>query len=157
MEIQDRRTLFMLRYVLRAILATATIFGLSTLAVAQYGGMPGMPGMPGTPTYSPHTYNSKGPIIGAVMGAAAGGGLLYWKLHNRATLQGCVGGDGDKLVNEKDNRTYALVSSQEALKPGERVELKGKKTKDDSGEPAFEVHKMSKDLGSCTPTTAEKQ
>jgi hypothetical protein len=157
MEIQDRRTLFMLRYVLRAILATATIFGLSTLAVAQYGGMPGMPGMPGTPTYSPHTYNSKGPIIGAVMGAAAGGGLLYWKLHNRATLQGCVGGDGDKLVNEKDNRTYALLSSQEALKPGERVELKGKKTKDDSGEPAFEVHKMSKDLGSCTPTTAEKQ
>lgn len=116
-----------------------------------------MPGMPGTPTYSPHTYNSKGPIIGAVMGAAAGGGLLYWKLHNRATLQGCVGGDGDKLVNEKDNRTYALLSSQEALKPGERVELKGKKTKDDSGEPAFEVHKMSKDLGSCTPTTAEKQ
>jgi hypothetical protein len=48
------------------------------------------------------------------------------------------------------------VNKQEPLKPGERVELKGKKTKDESGEPAFEVHKMSKDLGSCT-TTAEKR
>jgi len=151
---KNRRTLFMLRYVLRVTLATALIFGVSTLAVAQYGGMPGMPGMPGTPTYTPHTYSSKGPIIAGVMGAAAGGGLLYWKLHNRATLQGCVGGDGDKLVSDKDDRTYTLVNNQEALKPGERVELKGKKTKDDAGEPAFEVHKMSKDLGSCT-TTAE--
>ena len=38
----------MLRYVLRVTLATALFFGVSTLAVAQYGGMPRMPGMPGT-------------------------------------------------------------------------------------------------------------
>ena len=67
-----------------------------------------------------------------------------------------IGGDGDKFVSDKDDRTYTLVNKQEALKPGERVELKGKKTKDDSGELALEVHKMSKDLGSCT-TTAEKR
>src|SRR5438552_9819162 len=45
---KNRRTLFMLRYVLRVTLATALFFGVSTLAVAQYGGMPRMPGMPGT-------------------------------------------------------------------------------------------------------------
>ncbi len=59
----------MLKYVLRVMLAAALVIGVSTLAVAQYGGMPGMPGMPGTPTYTPHTYSSKGPIIGGVMGA----------------------------------------------------------------------------------------
>jgi hypothetical protein len=154
---KNRRTLFMLKYVLRVMLAAALVIGVSTLAVAQYGGMPGMPGMPGTPTYTPHTYSSKGPIIAGVMGAAAGGGLLYWKLHNRATLQGCVGGDGDRLVSDKDSRTYTLVNNQETLKPGERVELKGKKIKDDSGELAFQVHKLSKNLGACAPTTAEKR
>jgi hypothetical protein len=91
-------------------------------------------GMPGSPTYTPHgTYGSKGAIIGGIAGgAAAGGGLLYWKLHKQAKLQGCVGGDGDRLVNEKDNQTYSLTSKQnETLKPGARVELQGKKVKND--------------------------
>src|SRR5258708_28316240 len=152
----------MLRYVLRASLATALVFGVSTLAVAQYGGGGGMGGggMPGSPTYTPHgTYSSKGAIIGGVAGGAAvGAGLLYWKLHNRAKLQGCVAGDGDKLVNDKDNQTYSLTSKQsETLKPGECVELVGKKLKNDSGEPMFEVHKMTKHLGQCTATTAEQR
>jgi hypothetical protein len=96
---------------------------------------------------------------GVAAGAAVIGGLLYWKHHNRAKLQGCLAGGGDKLVNEKDNQTYSLSNPQnEILKPGERVELSGKKAKDDgSGEPTFEVHKMSKDLGQCTPTTAEQR
>ncbi len=152
----------MLRYVLRATLATALMFGVSTLAVAQYGGGGGMGGggMPGSPTYTPHgTYSSKRAIIGGIAGgAAAGAGLLYWKLHNPAKLQGCVAGDGDRLVNEKDNQTYSLTSKQsETLKPGERVELLGKKVKNDSGEPMFEIHKMTKDLGQCTATTAEQR
>ena len=97
-------------------------------------------------------------IIGGVAGGAAGGaGLLYWKLHNRAKLQGCVAGDGDRLVNEKDNQTYGLTNKQgETLKAGERVELLGKKTRNASGEPTFEVHKMSRDFGSCTARTAAK-
>jgi hypothetical protein len=147
----------MLRYVLRAALAAALIFGVSTLAVAQYGGGGGGGGMPGTPGYTPHgSYSSKGAIIGGVAGGAAvGAGLLYWKLHSRAKLQGCVAGDGDKLVSEKDNQTYSLTSKQgETLKAGERVELLGKKTRNASGEPMFEVHKMSKDFGSCTATAA---
>src|SRR5207302_7303307 len=124
-------------YVLRASLATALIFGVSSLAVAQYGGGGGMGGgsMPGSPTYSPHgSYSSQGAIIGGIAGGAAvGAGLLYWKLHNRAKLQGCLSGAGDKLVSEKDNQTYSLTNKQDqTLKPGERVELLGKKTKNDS-------------------------
>jgi len=41
--------------------------------------------------------------------------VLYWKLHNHAKLQGCVAGDGDKLVNEKDNQTYTLANKQMKL------------------------------------------
>jgi hypothetical protein len=37
------------------------------------------------------------------------------------------------------------------------VELLGKKIKDASGDPTFEVHKMSKDLGQCAVTTAEQR
>src|SRR5260370_23115613 len=103
----------MLRYVLRASLATALVFGVSTLAVAQYGGGGGMGGggMPGSPTYTPHgTYSSKGAIIGGVAGGAAIGGLLYWKLHNLAKLQGCVAGDGDRLVKGKDKPNHRLAN-----------------------------------------------
>jgi len=131
---------------------------ISTSAVAQiYGGGGGM-GAPGTPGAMHPSYGSKTPaVVGGIAGAGAGASLLYWSMHNRATLLGCVGGDGNTLANEKDNRTYTLVSKREVLKPGERVEVKGKKLKDESGASTFEVHKISKELGSCTPTTAEKQ
>ena len=138
-------------------LALALIFLISGSAAAQYPGSGG-----GTSNYPGGTrpsYGSKGAVIGGVVaGAAAGAGLLYWKLHNRAKLRGCVAGEGDKLVNEKTNQSYNLTNKQnQSLKPGERVELVGKKAKDASGEPIFEVHKMSKDLGQCTPTTAEQR
>jgi hypothetical protein len=57
-----------------------------------------------------------------------------------------------------ENPTATVLSSQqnETLKPGERVELLGKQAKGDSGEPTFD-HKMSKDLGKCTATTAEQR
>jgi hypothetical protein len=132
----------------RALVALALMASISVTATAQYGG-------PG----STPSYGSKGAVVGgAVAGAAAGAGLLYWKLHNRSKLQGCVTGDGDKLVNEKDNQTYRLTNTQkETLKTGERFELLGKKIKANSGELGFEVHKMSKDLGQCTVATAERQ
>jgi hypothetical protein len=142
----------------RGIVALALLVSISGTAVAQYGSG----GTGATPTYPGGTrpsYGSKGAVIGgAVAGAAVGAGLLYWKLHNRAKLQGCVAGDGNKLINEKDNQTYNLTNKQnKSLKPGERVELLGTKTKGSSGEPTFEVHKMSKNLGQCTATTAQQR
>ena len=120
-------------------------------AVAQYPGG-------GTGGGSYPSYGSKAAVIGAVAGGgAAAAGLLYWKLHNRAKVQGCLAGNGDKLVSEKNNHTYNLTNKQnETLKPGERVELVGKMAKDSSGEPLFEVRKLSKDLGQCTTTTAQQ-
>ena len=136
----------------RVCVGLALVASISGTAIAQYPGG-------GNATGTRPSYGSKGAVIGGVVaGAAAGAGLLYWKLHNRAKLQGCVAGGGDKLVNEKDNQTYSLTNKQnESLKPGERVELLGKKAKDGAGEPTFEVHKMSKDLGQCTLTTAEQR
>lgn len=150
----------MFRYVLRATLSTVLMFAFSSLASAQYGGGGGMGGgMPGSPTYNPHrSYSNKGAIIGGVAGGAAlVGGLLYWRHHhNSAKLQGCLTGNGDKLVSEKDNQTYSLSNPQnETFKSGDRVQLRGKLMTSDAGEPAFEVRKLSKDLGQCTPTTAE--
>jgi len=126
--------------------ALALLALVPATAAAQYPGTGASP-----------KYGSKGAVVGGVAaGAAAGAGLLYWKFHNRAKLQGCVAASGDKLVNEKDNQTYNLTNKQnESLKPGERVELLGKKIKD--AYPTFEVHKVSKDLGQCTVTTAEQR
>lgn len=148
----------MRNYVLRATIAAALILGLSSFAVAQYPGGGGGGGMPpGSPTYTPHgSYSNKGAIIGGVVGGAAAlGGLLYWRHHAHAKLEGCVAGDGQKLVSDKDNQTYSLTNKQDdPLKPGERVEVIGKKSRNEAGEQAFEVRKMNKDLGSCTAISA---
>src|SRR5215472_1586530 len=86
----------------RAIVALALLVSISATAVAQYGSG----GTGATPTYpggAHPSYGSKGAVIGGVVaGAAVGAGLLYWKSRSHAKLQGCVAGDGDKLVTEKD-------------------------------------------------------
>jgi hypothetical protein len=132
----------------RMIVAIALLAMVPATATAQYPGGGSSP-----------SYGSKGAVIGGVVaGAAVGAGLLYWKFHNRAKLQGCLADDGNKLVTDKDNQTYNLTNKQnQSLKPGERVEVLGKKAKNAAGEPTFEVHKMSKDLGQCTATTAEQR
>jgi hypothetical protein len=129
----------------RVLTAFALITFIPAAALAQYPG--------GGPAPS---YGSKGAVVGGVAAAAAvGAGLLYWKSRHHATLQGCVAGDGNKLVAEKGTQTYKLTQKQDqALPVGERVVLQGKKARDAAGEPVFEVHKLSKDLGQCSTTTA---
>ena len=129
----------------RAIATIVLTAFIPAAAVAQYPG--------GGPAPS---YGSKGAVIGGVAaGAAVGAGLLYWKFHKQAKLQGCVAGDGDKLVADKDNQTYSLTNKRsQSLKPGERVELLGRTTKRAVDGPTFEVRKLSRELGQCTTTSA---
>jgi len=79
--------------------------------LAQYGvGGTSGGGMPGNPTYDPNRgYGSKGAIIAGVIGGAA---VLGACCNGGTMLQGCVDGDGDKLVNERDNQTYSLTNTE---------------------------------------------
>ena len=125
-------------------------------AAAQYGGggmAGGTGGSTGTPGYTPPKggYGS-GTAIGVGAGAAAGAGILFLALHNRGIVTGCIepAEDGLRLVDAKNNKSYALVPGPVLLKPGQRVELKGQKSKSEGGAQSFEARKLVKDLGSCT-------
>lgn len=139
----------------RPILSVSLGFLLAVPALAQYGGggMGGGTTAPGsTGVYTPPKggySSSTGIAIGA--SAAAGATIGYLALRSHRTIVGCVqpSTDGVKLMNEKDQNTYALVASNVPLNPGDRVALRGKKSKDDSGKPTFEVSKLVKDYGTC--------
>ena len=129
---------------------TVFLAGLvSVSASAQYGG--GGTGSTGTSTG--RSYGNGAAIGGALGGVAAGVGITYLVLRNRGTIVGCVEPSGAgkmKLMNEKDKNTYALLASNDVtLVPGQRVALKGKKSKDSSGEPVFQVQKLAKNYGTC--------
>lgn len=134
---------FAVKVSFRLVTAVTLMMFIPAAAVAQYPGGGAAP-----------SYGSKGAVIGGVAAGAATVGLLYWKFHNRASLNGCVAGDGDKLVTQNDNLTYQLTNTQyPPLKAGERVELLGKKGKNAAGELTFKVRKLSKDLGQCPATS----
>jgi hypothetical protein len=136
----------------RAILLTLL---LSAPTFAQYGGGTGSGGTgsgSGAPSYG------SGKAVGIGVGAAAAGaGVLYLALHHKASLTGCVqrGDDGLSLVDDKNHQTYSLLIGDADLKSGERVELKGKKSKDGSGAQSFQVNKVVKNLGACTMQSAD--
>lgn len=141
----------MSRFIVRFTLGLTFSIATAAVGLAQYGG--GGTGTQGTPGYKPPTggySSSTGIAIGAA--AAAGVAVTYLVLHNRGTIVGCVepSAAGNKLMNEKDKNTYALLASNDVvLAPGERVKLKGKKSKDGSGKVSFAVQKLVKDYGSC--------
>jgi hypothetical protein len=100
---------------------------------------------------------SKGEVVGIIVGAAAAitgvGFLIYHETHKHPSITGCVasGPDGLTLQNEKDKKVYALSGDSAALRAGQRVALKGKKIKDSSGKPSFQVEKLATDYGACNP------
>jgi hypothetical protein len=119
---------------------------LSVPAFAQYPGGGGS----ATPTYG----SGKAIAVGAA--AAAGAGVLYLTLHHRGSLTGCVqsGDDGLSLVDDKKHQTYSLLPGSTDLKSGERVELRGKRSKDGKGIQTFQVSKVVKTLGACSTQSA---
>ena len=151
------------RNLLRLALGISLCLAMSTSAFAQYGG--GGTGGTSSGTYTaPSGGYSSGTGIAIGVAAAAGVGILIYALHhrgasqNQASLVGCTqagaGGEGTTLVNEKDKEAYTLVAGSTDIKPGERVELTGKKTQDGSGKRTFQVQKLAKDYGPCKTETA---
>jgi len=127
-------------------------------AAAQYGGGGTGGGGTGGGTYTApaggYSSAAKGAGIGA--GAAAGVGVLFLALHYHGRVTGCVqpGDDGLRLLDEKNNKSYALVPGDVYVKPGQRVLLKGKTSKGDGGTQTFTAKKLIKDLGSCGASQA---
>ena len=143
----------LMRQVVRIALGICLTTFLASSALAQYGGGgTGMgTGTPGTPGYvAPKSGYGSGKAIGIGVGAAAGVGVLFLALHHRGAVTGCVRqtDDGLRLVDDKKNKSYALEAGSVDLKPGDRVELKGKKSSGNGGAEMFEPTKVVKSLGS---------
>jgi len=124
-------------------------------ALAQYGG--GGTGATGGTTGGTYTPGSRsygnGALIGGLVAAGAGAGVLFLVLHHRhhSEVVGCVAPDG-KTITAENSKTYQLTGSP--LTAGERVSVVGKKSKDASGSEALEVSTVKKDLGQCQQPAA---
>ena len=103
------------------------------------------------PSYGTPGYGN-GKAIGIGIGAAAAAvGAVYLIRHHRGPVNGCVTTTSDDrltILDEKTGETYALRASDVDIRAGERVELKGKRFRDETGVESFEVRK-ARDLGAC--------
>ena len=146
---------FLPRNFVPVVLGLSLLFLTAGQAAAQYGGGGGS----GNGTYVPPKggYSSAtGAGIGA--GAAAGAGALFLAVHYHGRVTGCVqpGANGLRLLDDKNNKSYALVPGDVYLKPGQRVVLKGKRSKGDADTQTFTAKKLIKDLGSCDASLAAR-
>src|ERR1700730_12069687 len=158
MSVSTSTKVFRSNKVIRFAVGISLALALAGPAFAQYGGGGGMGGGTGTgtgttgtgTTYGSPSYGS-GKAIGIGVGAAAGGAaVLYLALHHAGSLTGCVqsGNDGLVLVDNK-NKSYRLVPGGLFQVPGERVQLRGKKSSGDATGQSFQPKKLVKHLGSC--------
>jgi hypothetical protein len=84
-----------------------------------------------------------GIAVGAV-GAGIGIGI-YYAVHHDHSLTGCaVSGASDiELQSQGDQQTYALAGAVNAIKPGERIRVSGKRVKKTAGPtPQFLVEQL---------------
>jgi len=136
-------------WILSTVLVTVVV-GVAGTGFAQYGGGGSMGGTSSGGVYTAPKggYSSAtGIAIGA--GAAAGAAIAYLALH-KSSIVGCVQAtDGGFQMTDGKGHTYALNSEDVDLKPGEKVQLKGKKTTSQSGKMAFDVRGLGKDYGAC--------
>jgi hypothetical protein len=142
------------RRLMRPGIRLAVILLLSATAYAQYGGggMGGTTGTTGTAGTSSTPSYGHGKAIGIGVGAAAAGvGAVYLMTHRASKITGCVetADDGLHLTDDKTKRTLTLLPGAANIKPGERVELKGKIKKNAAGDQSFLVKTVAKDLGQC--------
>lgn len=153
------KPLVSVRTVIRVCLGLCLGLALTGQAFAQYGGGMGGTGTGAGGTGTGGTYvppkggYGNGKAIGIGVGAAAAGaGVLFFALHHHHGVNGCVQqtSDGMHIVDQKKNVSYALAPGSIELKPGEHVQLAGKKSSSDSGADMFEAKKLVKDYGVCS-------
>lgn len=77
---------------------------------------------------------------------------IYYTIRRPPSITGCAIAAATSLTlqNEADQQTFNLTGDIAAIKPGNRIRVKGKKkNKDASGNRTFLVDKLSKDFGPC--------
>ena len=91
--------------------------------------------------------------VGIVAVAVGIGVVVYLTFRQPPTITGCAvaGATGLTLQSEGDHQTFFLTGDTTAIKPGDRVKVKGKKQKKDAaGNHPFLVSGLKKDFGACT-------
>jgi hypothetical protein len=154
MSVSTSTKVFRSNKVIRFAVGISLALALAGPAFAQYGGGGGMGGGTGTGTGTTGTGTTYGsPSYGS---GKAIGIVLYLALHHAGSVTGCVqsGNDGLVLIDNK-NKSYRLMPGGADLVPGERVELRGKKSAADGAGQSFQPKKLVKNLGSCgTPSSS---
>ena len=99
-----------------------------------------------------------GPVVGPIVGAAAGVVILIVvAVHysKKRAITGCMAaaGNGMTITDEKDKKIYLLSGNTTGLKAGDRMTVKGKKTKQTTSDMplGWKASEVSKDLGVCHP------
>lgn len=92
-----------------------------------------------------------GVIVGLVAVGVVIGFGIYYVVHKRHTLKGCVSGSGSgmELRSEGDGRVYMLDGDVSAVHGGERVRVNGRRKSLGPGGAGFEVSQLEKDYGAC--------
>jgi hypothetical protein len=97
-----------------------------------------------------------GVIVASVaVGVGIGVGVFLLIHHHSSSITGCTTSNENNLtlVGEGDQLTYALSGDIADIKPGDRVHVSGKKSKDSAGKHTFTVGKVVKDYGPCNAAT----
>jgi hypothetical protein len=78
-----------------------------------------------------------------VIGAGIGVGIYYAVAHKPA-ITGCAASsaDGLTLQNESDQRAFTLIGETSSIKAGDRVQIRGKKSKTTAGASLFKVESL---------------
>jgi hypothetical protein len=81
--------------------------------------------------------------------------LVYYMVRQPPTITGCAvaGANGLTLENESDHQAFFLIGDTAAVKPGDRIKVKGKRQKgkgNAKGSRSFIVFDLKEDYGACS-------
>lgn len=85
-------------------------------------------------------------VRGLADGGAAAAGGIYFLVHHHGFYTGYVGPD-EKTLTAKNGKKFQLRG--ESLTPGEKVSLKGKKSRDNFSSTILQMQDIRKDYGAC--------